>query len=49
MGATPIPTSEIVAWLDLHLIHDLEDRLEYSIHISTLDSAWLSWARARKE
>ena len=44
-----ILTSEIVAWLDLHGITNMEDRKEYYDFIRTLDEEWLSELRKTKK
>ena len=48
-GPSPIPVVKIAAWLDLHQVHGLEDRLEYLDLIGVLDTEWLAWAVKRKE
>lgn len=41
MGVGAIPFQEIVAWLDLHQITSLEDRLEYAKWVRYLDGVFL--------
>lgn len=46
-GIVPIPISEIVSWLDLSLIKDLESRRDYLRWITALDNEWAAFAQKK--
>ena len=48
LSANPILVSEIKAWLELHNINDLDERLELHKLIRILDQTWLSWVQAKQ-
>jgi hypothetical protein len=43
MAANPITASDIEAWVNLHGVSDIDERLRYYEFISLLDAAWLTW------
>jgi hypothetical protein len=49
-GPGAIPMTEIVAWLDLHQVEEMEERTEFVELIGVMDREWLTWAdKKRKE
>ncbi len=42
LGPNPLQTSEILSWLDLHGITELDDRSTFFRLIGALDSVWLT-------
>lgn len=48
-GVAPVPlqSSEVIAWLDSHVILTFEERLEWEELILALDDAWIYWMRTR--
>jgi len=45
----PIQVNEIQAWLSIHEVTELEDKVEYYRLITTLDRVWLKWSREKHE
>ena len=48
-GLSGIPTSEMIAWLDLHEVVETEDRQFYVRVISAMDAVWLEASAKRLE
>lgn len=46
-GPCAVPMESIRVWLDLHEIHDLDDRVEFLELIQAMDAAWLAWANEK--
>ena len=49
MSVGAIPLSEIVAYLNLHFITDIDERLEYTKWIRFLDGVYLKLNREKSE
>lgn len=49
MSVGAIPLSEIVAYLNLHFISDIDERLEYSRWIRFLDGVYLKLNHEKSE
>jgi len=49
MSVGAIPLSEIVAYLNLHYITDIDERLEYTKWIMFLDQVYLKLNREKQE
>ena len=45
----PIPMADMQAWLDLHEIRDLDDRMELVELIAAMDAEYLAWAAKKRE
>lgn len=48
-GVNAITYSDIEAWLNIHDIYDIDERLYYFDVIIQIDSEFVSWAREREE
>ena len=44
-----IPYSDIEAWLNIHDIYDIDERLYYFNVIIQVDSEFVTWARNKEE
>jgi hypothetical protein len=49
MEENPILVSEILAWLELNNINDVEQRKEYYTVIKMLDAVRQEWVRKQRE
>lgn len=45
MGVQAIPYSDLLAWVTLRGIHDLEDRQTFAFFVTGIDNHWVKWAR----
>lgn len=48
-GVSAIPYSDIEAWLNIHDIYEVDERLYYYSVIIQIDAEFVSWARDREE